>query len=148
MTEMCKVPLWICPLRQGLDWTCWKGIQVSSWWKEACFGHGCCYAHTGLQLLHPIHSLQQWYFHSGLAGGALSEVSVPLPKQGWWEYRRGSSHSCSWRSLIYYTDSALLLFPNQTPCVITQWILMDSIYLAPNVCVTSWVSVTTVQIYT
>lgn len=34
---------------------------------------------------------------------------------------------------IYYTDSALLLFPNQTPCVVTWWILSDSIYFAPNV---------------
>lgn len=57
-----------------------------------------------------------------LAGGLSVTSKVMLV-----EYRSWSSQSCSWKSLIYYTDSALLPFPNHTPCAISQWTLTNSI---------------------
>lgn len=53
---------------------------------------------------------------------------MSLPRWGWWSTHRDPVTAAAGDlCLIYYTDSALLPFPNNVLCAITQWTLTDSI---------------------
>lgn len=80
----------------------------------------CC-IHAVLQTIGSVHRLQQLYFHTGLTGAVFWGVSMLLLKQGWWEYGGWSSYNCSLSCLFDFLHgpSALFLFSNQMPCVIT-----------------------------